>query len=152
MRKCSACIRARATHTFVRYREIGNKESQYNISMKENKFINLKKLTEINTAADIKSFEVRDEYEDDHQQCAEVTINGIDCEFMWYGNVGFIHYWDESNKAFNKLKQAIMAFAQQHVEALHEDGECSSEECKELYDKCQRFFDERIAELVGARK
>ncbi len=129
-----------------------NQESQYNINMKENKFINLKKLTEINTAADIKSFEVRDEYEDDHQQCAEVTINGIDCEFMWYDNVGFIHYWDESNKAFDALKQAIMAFAQQHVEALHEDGECSSEECKELYDKCQRFFDERIAELVGARK
>jgi hypothetical protein len=121
--------------------------------MKENKFINLKKLTEINTAADIKSFEVRDEYEDDHQQCAEVTINGIDCEFMWYeANVGFIHYWDESNRAFKSLKQAIMAFAQQHVEALHEDGECSYEEFKELYDKCWCFFDERIAELVEARK
>lgn len=120
--------------------------------MKENKFINLKKLTEINTADDIESFYVRDEYEDDHQQCAEVTINGIDCEFMWFDSVDFIHYWDESKKAFNALKSGIMSYVQQQVERLHKDGECSDEEFKELNDKCDRYFDALRAEWAAARK
>jgi len=112
----------------------------------------LKKLTEITTPADIKSFEVRDVYEDDHQQCAEVTINGIDVEFMWYDSIGFIEYWDESKKAFKDLRDAITASVQQRAETLHEDGECSDEDFDEVYGKCQRYFEAQRAEYVAARK
>ena len=129
-----------------------NKEIQYNNSMKEINYSDLKSLFNIQTPADIKSFEVRDEYEDDHQQCAEVTINGIDCEFMWYDSVGFIHYWEESNKAFNELRRAIAVFVQQKVEELHEDGKCTDEEFAELNLECNLFFDALRAEYAAARK
>jgi len=112
----------------------------------------LQKLTEITTPADIKSFEVRDVYEDDHQQCAEVTINGIDVEFMWFDNVGFIEYWDESKKAFKDLRNAITAFVQQRAETLHDDGDCTLEEFNDVYDKAERYFESLHAEYVAARK
>lgn len=120
--------------------------------MKKINYSDLWSLFRINTREDIKSFEVRYEYEDDHQQCAEVTINGIDCEFMWFDSVGFIHYWEDSNKAFNTLKSGIMSYVQQQVERLHEDGECSDEEFEELNDKCDRYFDALRAEWAAARK
>jgi hypothetical protein len=109
--------------------------------MKEIKYSDLKSLFNIQTPADIKSFEIIDEYEDDHQQCAEVTINGINCDFMWHDSVGFIHYWGESKKAFKKLKGGIVAYVQQQVEALHEDGGCTEDECNELYNACEDYFD-----------
>lgn len=120
--------------------------------MKEINYSDLWSLFRINTREDIKSFEVRDEYEDDHQQCAEVTINGIDCEFMWYDSVGFIHYWEESNKAFNELQSGIVAYVQQQVEALHEDGKCTDEEFAELNLECDLFFDALREEYAAARK
>jgi hypothetical protein len=120
--------------------------------MKEINYSDLWSLFRINTREDIKSFEVRDEYEDDHQQCAEVTINGIDCEFMWFDSVGFIHYWEESKKAFNELHIAIAVYVQRKVEELHEDGKCTDEEFAELNLECDLFFDALRAEYAAARK
>ena len=68
---------------------------------------NITSLLNIKNKKDIKSFEVTAIYEDDHQQCAECIINGIAVEFLWYDNVGFVDYWNESKKAFNDLKEAI---------------------------------------------
>jgi hypothetical protein len=109
--------------------------------MKEINYSDLWSLFRINTREDIKSFQVRDEYEDDHQQCAEVTINGIDCEFLWFDSVGFIHYWGESNKAFNELRVAIASYVQLACDRLYEDGKCTDEEFAELNLECELFFD-----------
>lgn len=64
-------------------------------------------LLNIKSPSDIKSFEVVDIYEDDNAQCADVIINGIPIEFLWYDNVGFVSYWNESKKAFDALLEAI---------------------------------------------
>ena len=61
----------------------------------------------IKTREDITSLVVTDEYEDDHLQCADVTINGLDFQFMCYDNLGFLEYWNDSDKAFEVLKDAI---------------------------------------------
>ena len=68
---------------------------------------NITSLLNIKNKKDIKSFEVTSIYEDDHLQCADCIINGIDVEFLWFDNVGFVEYWNESKKAFNDLKEAI---------------------------------------------
>ena len=67
----------------------------------------IKALLQIKSAKDIKSVIIEDEYEDDHQQCAMVKINGIEMEMMWYDELGFLHYWNESPKAFKRLIKAI---------------------------------------------
>jgi len=64
-------------------------------------------LLNIKSPSDIKSFEVVDIYEDDNAQCADVIINGIPIEFLWYDEVGFVSYWNESKKAFDALLEAI---------------------------------------------
>ena len=72
----------------------------------------IKNLLSIVTPADITSFVVNDIYEDDHLQCVDVVINGTPLEFLWYDNVGFINYWNESKKAMNELVSAIYAAVQ----------------------------------------
>ena len=64
-------------------------------------------LLQIKSAKDIKSVVIENEYEDDHQQCADVKINGIDVEMLWYDELGFLHYWNESPKALKRLIKAI---------------------------------------------
>jgi len=81
-----------------------NKESRYNIDMKIDQ---IKTLLSIATPSDITSFVINDIYVDDHAQCADVVINGVPIEFLWYDNVGFVEYWNESKKAFDKLINAI---------------------------------------------
>jgi len=67
----------------------------------------IKNLLSIATPSDITSFVISDIYEDDHAQCADVVINGVPLEFLWYDNVGFVEYWNESKKAFDNLLNAI---------------------------------------------
>lgn len=64
-------------------------------------------LKAIKERADIKSLEILKEYEDDHQMCADVKINGIQVEFLWYDTLGFLEYWDESDRAFKKLVECL---------------------------------------------
>ena len=120
--------------------------------MKEVNITDLKSLLNITTPADIKSFAINDVYEDDHQQCAELEINGVYVEFMWYDNVGFIEYWDESKKAFNALRDAIAAYVNQRVESMANDGECDEQEAEALLADCNRYFEARRAEYAAARK
>ena len=80
---------------------------------KEDKLSALKSLKDhvdpkdIEKISDIKSFEVVSQYVDDRLNCAEVRINGELVEFMWYEDLGFLYYWDESPRAFKQLKDSI---------------------------------------------
>jgi hypothetical protein len=80
----------------------------------------IKNLLSIATPADITSFVINDIYEDDHAQCADVVINGVPLEFLWFDNVGFIDYWNESPKAFDKLLSAITAAVTMVLESIDE--------------------------------
>lgn len=80
----------------------------------------IKNLLSIATPADITSFVINDIYEDDHAQCADVVINGTPLEFLWYDNVGFIDYWNESKKAFDKLRSAIDGAVTMVLESIDE--------------------------------
>ena len=64
-------------------------------------------LLAIKSVDDIMHVEIIDEYEDDHASCAEVKVNGAPIEFMWYDNLGFIHYWNDSPKAKQELWESI---------------------------------------------
>tara|TARA_Y100000782_G_C10009295_1_gene192117 strand:- start:141 stop:404 length:264 start_codon:yes stop_codon:yes gene_type:complete len=67
----------------------------------------MKDLLNIQNRSDIKSFEILERYEDDHLQCSLVLINGIKIGFNYYDELGFLDYYDESDRAFNNLKEAI---------------------------------------------
>lgn len=74
----------------------------------------------IREPSDITSFKVVSVYDDDHLMCADVVINGTPLEFLWYDNVGFIEYWDESPKAMKHLVNAIMAAVQRALDDVDE--------------------------------
>jgi len=86
-----------------------------------NKSKDIKPLTKIKNKSDIKSFKVIDEYEDDHQQCALVKINGIKMEMMWYDELGFLQYWNESPKALKRLIKAIQHCCLVAMENMSDD-------------------------------
>jgi hypothetical protein len=70
---------------------------------------NLKQLFELGkTEGEIKDVKVIDTYVDDSLLCAEVEINGISIEFLYYDKLGFLDYWSESEKALNDLKRSLM--------------------------------------------
>ena len=78
----------------------------------------IKQLAQIKTINDIKSLNIIIMYEDDHQQCAEVQINGIDVEFLWFDNLGFLEYYEESAKAAAKLLKSIRFIVFAAIEEL----------------------------------
>ena len=78
-------------------------------------------LLQIKSAEDIKSVIIEDEYEDDHQQCALVKINGIKMEMMWYDELGFLQYWNESPKALKRLIKAIQHCCLVAMENMSDD-------------------------------
>lgn len=67
----------------------------------------IEQLLQIKSVDDIRSVEIENEYTDDHQHCADVKINDIDLEMLWYDDLGFLKYWDESPKALKRLIRAI---------------------------------------------
>jgi len=70
---------------------------------------NLKQLFELGkTEGEIKDVKVIDTYVDDSLLCAEVEINGISIEFLYYDKLGFLDYWSESEKALNDLKRSLI--------------------------------------------
>lgn len=75
----------------------------------------------IREPSDITSFVVKTVYGDDHPDGGvDVTINGTTLEFLWYDNIGFIEYWDESPKAMKHLVNAIMTAVQRALEDVDE--------------------------------
>jgi hypothetical protein len=89
----------------------------------------IKSLLQIKSIDGVQSLNTINEYVDDHQQCAEVEINGINVEFLWYDELGFLCYYQESPAAAKKLINAIHASAIAMAENLEEDYD---EELKQL--------------------
>lgn len=67
----------------------------------------IKTLLAIESANDINSLEIVDEFIDDHLMCAIAKINDVEMEFMWHDNLHFLNYYDESKRAFEKLLRNI---------------------------------------------
>ena len=69
----------------------------------------IKALMAIKTPQDVKQFEVVREFFDDKEECVEVKINGIAVEFMWKKDINFVYEWQNCNKSFKKMRNAINA-------------------------------------------
>jgi len=67
----------------------------------------IKALLAIKTPQDVKQFQVIREFFDDKEQCVEVAINGVKVEFMWKKDINFVYAWQNCNKSFNKMRNAI---------------------------------------------
>jgi hypothetical protein len=98
----------------------------------------IKQLLQIKTIEDIKSLNIIDQYEDDHQQCAEVEINGINVEFLWFDELGFLQYYNESAKAAMKLLHAIRFFVFATLDQMDEAD--FDEEMQQLYSELSKEF------------
>lgn len=85
-------------------------------------------LMKIKTADDIESVEVVEYYTDDHQPCATVKVNDVEIEFLWYDNLGFLEYWNDSARAAKDLVSNIKhtLFAH-HIEHRIMDGKATSQ-------------------------
>ena len=66
-----------------------------------------KDLKKIKSRKDIKSLIITHQYEDDHLQCAETRINGVEIGFHYYDDLGFLKYWKDSPTAFKDLLQSL---------------------------------------------
>jgi len=97
----------------------------------------IKALLAIKIINDIKSLDVINEYQDDHQPCADVEINDIAVEFMWYDNLGFLEYYDESPKAAAKLLKSIRSIAFQALEELSDEWD---EEMQQWHSELAKEF------------
>lgn len=64
-------------------------------------------LLAIKTPQDIKQFQVIREFFDDKEECVEVAINGIKVEFMWKKDINFVYAWQNCNKSFKQLRNAV---------------------------------------------
>ena len=67
----------------------------------------IKALLAIKTPQDIKQFEVVREFYDDKEECVEVKINGIKVEFMWKKDINFVYKWQNCDKSFKKMRNAV---------------------------------------------
>ena len=99
----------------------------------------IKQLAQIKSINDIKSLDVTNEYVDDHQQCADVEINGVAVEFLWYDNLGFLDYYDESAKAAAKLLKSIKFIIFAAIEEL---------EPQEMDDELDAIYSQLTQEIA----
>ena len=97
----------------------------------------IKALLAIKSIDDIKTLDVINEYEDDHQPCADVEINGIAVEFLWFDNLGFLQYYDESPKAAAKLLKSIRYIAFAALEELSDEWD---EEMQQMHSELSKEF------------
>jgi len=99
----------------------------------------IKSLLKIKKPSDIKSLEVLEGWIDDNLQCAKVSINGIEIEFSYYDNLGFLEYWNDSKKAFKTLLEEIDNIADRELEMLREEEEEEVEEDAKHIDTIDKF-------------
>lgn len=64
----------------------------------------------IKTREDIKSFNIKKVFEDDHLICVELEINNVDIEFLYYDDIGFIYRWEFLDEDFDKLLRSIESY------------------------------------------
>lgn len=67
-------------------------------------------LENIKTREDIKSFNIKKVFEDDHLICVELEINNVDIEFLYYDDIGFIYRWEFLDEDFDKLLRSIESY------------------------------------------
>lgn len=56
---------------------------------------------------DITQFEITEIFEDDHSECCNILINGVQLPIYYYDNINFVYNWQTSAAAFRNLKMAI---------------------------------------------
>ena len=64
-------------------------------------------LENIKTREDIKSFNIKKIYVDDHLLCVELEINNVDIEFLWLDDIEFIYNWKFVDRSFKVLLEFI---------------------------------------------
>ena len=64
----------------------------------------------IKTREDIKSFNIKRVFEDDHLICVELEINNVDIEFLYYDDIGFLYRWEFLDEDFDKLLRSIESY------------------------------------------
>ncbi len=64
----------------------------------------------IKTREDIKSFNIKRIFEDDHLICVELEINDVDIEFLYFDDIGFIYNWEFLDEGFDKLLRSIESY------------------------------------------
>lgn len=106
----------------------------------------IKTLLSIKCADDITQVEIIDEYEDDHARCADVKVNGAPIEFMWYENLGFIHYWNDSPKA----KQDLFANIQHSIDAWIVQPAIDDEEATASMIEWQQAYNSWLEQRIAA--
>lgn len=93
-----------------------------NDPIKQQEIEKLKSLLNIKQLSDIKSLDVVDEWEDDHEMCYAVEINGVVVEFLWMTSIiGALTYYNDSPRAFNDLIEAIKYAVETELEEMSEE-------------------------------
>ena len=64
----------------------------------------------IKTKEDIHTFQINKIYEDDHLTCVDLEINGVNVNFNYYDDIGFLYLWKYEEDSFNKLLGAIEVY------------------------------------------
>lgn len=64
----------------------------------------------IKTREDIKSFNIKRIFEDDHLICVELEINDVDIEFLYYDDIGFLYNWEFIDRSFKVLLESIESY------------------------------------------
>lgn len=67
-------------------------------------------LENIKSREDIKSFNIKKIYVDDHLLCVELEINNVDIEFLYYDDIGFLYRWEFLDEDFDKLLRSIESY------------------------------------------
>jgi len=64
----------------------------------------------IKTREDIKSFNIKRIFEDDHLICVDLEINNVDIEFYYYDDIGFLYNWEFIDRSFKVLLESIECY------------------------------------------
>ena len=57
-------------------------------------------LENIKSREDIKSFNIKKIFEDDHLICVDLEINNVDIEFYYFDDIGFLYNWEFIDRSF----------------------------------------------------
>ena len=67
-------------------------------------------LENIKNREDIKSFNIKRIFEDDHLICVELEINDVDIEFLYFDDIGFLYNWEFLDRSFKVLLESIECY------------------------------------------
>jgi hypothetical protein len=67
-------------------------------------------LENIKNREDIKSFNIKRIFEDDHLICVELEINDVDIEFLYFDDIGFLYNWEFLDRSFKVLLESIESY------------------------------------------